>query len=433
MMRRPCQLIALIVLATGIAACRPAPEPERPSGAPTVGLEVGDPVTVPTDQYPNLSYGPRITTLPDGRVLVGRGEVALTTADSGTTWDTGPAIARPHLLPLRDGSYFFLNGRGGFATGEPGLFSLEMAHVRSLDENATEERISWSPATARVDRWTPLTADNETEVDYLNVGGPFLELDDGTLLAASYGNFKGDTVPMEGFPSTSGQKWFKYRTYLLASSDGGANWEYLSTVAYDGETGQESFCEPAMVDLGGGELLAVMRTGRFAPMFQARSLDGGKTWQEPESMHILGLAPQMVLLENGALVCSFGWRRLKVGYGHGLNDEGGPYPAALRDYRERYRRDVGIEDPSEAAGDYVMVSLDKGKTWSEPRKIAEPLTSGYTLLAATGTDTFLVITARLTLPGQSRERHLEIWEREWPQWSDKSVVVRVARKIRVVL
>ena len=427
-----CQLIVLTALAIGIGACQPAPEPKMPSDAPQANLEVGAPVTVPTDPYPGLSYGPRIVALPDGRVLVGRGDVALTTSDSGGTWDVGPAIARPHLLPLRDGGYFFLKGRG-IATDKPGLFSLEMAHVQSLDENATEERISWSPATARVDRWTPLTADNETEVDHLGVGGPFLELEDGTLLAACYGNFKGDTVPMEGFPATSGQKWFKYRTYLLASNDGGAHWEYLSTIAYDGETGQESFCEPAMVDLGGGELLAVMRTGRFAPMFQARSLDGGKTWQKPESTHILGLAPQMVLLENGALVCSFGWRRLKVGYGHGLNDDGGPYPAALRDYQERYRQDVGIENPSEAAGDYVMVSLDKGKTWSEPRKFAEPLTSGYTLLAATGPNTVLVMSARLTIPGQSQERHLEIWEREWPEWSDKSVVVRIARKIRVVL
>ena len=432
MKRLPCQSIFLTTLVIGVTACQPAPEPEMQTDAPTVRLEVGEPVTVPTDQHAGISVGPRLVTLPDGRVLVGRGEVSLTTRDSGVTWDVGPAIARPHLLPLRDGSYFFLQGRG-FTGDEPGLFSLQMAHVQSLDEDATDERISWSPATARVDRWSPLTADNETEVDYLGVGGPFLELEDGTLLAACYGNFKGDTVPMVGFAATSGQKWFKYRTYLLASSDGGAHWEYLSTIAYDGDTGQESFCEPAMADLGGGELLAVMRTGRFAPMYQARSLDGGKTWLKPESTHILGLAPQMVLLENGALVCSFGWRRLKIGYGHGLNDEGGPYPAAARDYQERYRQDVGIENPSEAAGDYVMVSLDKGKTWSEPRKIAEPLTSGYTLLAASGPDTVLVMSARLTLPGQSQERHLEIWEREWPQWSDKSVVVRVARKIRVVL
>ena len=280
MKRRPCPLIVLTALAIGIGACRPAADPETPSDAPEVRLEVGEPVTVPTGEHPGLSVGPRLVTLPDGRVLMGRGEVSLTTSDSGATWDVGPAIARPHLLPLRDGSYFFLKGRG-FAADEPGVFSLEMAHVQSLDEDATDERISWSPAQARVDRWTPLTADNETEVDYLGVGGPFLELEDGTLLAACYGNFKGDTAPMEGFLATSGQKWFKYRTYLLASGDGGANWEYLSTIAYDGETGQESFCEPAMVDLGGGELLAVMRTGRFAPMFQARSLDGGRTWKKP--------------------------------------------------------------------------------------------------------------------------------------------------------
>ena len=206
-------MIVLFALLIGISACQPAPEPEIQPGAPRIRLEVGEPVTVPTAEHPDISVGPRLVTLPDGRVLMGRGDVSLTTSDSGITWDVGPAIARPHLLPLRDGSYFFFKGRG-LATGEPGLFSLEMARVQALDEDATDERISWSAATARVDWWAPLTADNETEVDYLNVGGPFLELEDGTLLAASYGNFKGDTVPMEGFPATSGQKWFKYRTYL---------------------------------------------------------------------------------------------------------------------------------------------------------------------------------------------------------------------------
>ena len=112
MKQRSCQLIALSALVVGISSCQPAPEPEMPTDASKVRWEVGEPVTVPTDQHAGISVGPRLVTLPDGRVLVGRGEVSLTTRDSGVTWDVGPAIARPHLLPLRDGSYFFLQGRG---------------------------------------------------------------------------------------------------------------------------------------------------------------------------------------------------------------------------------------------------------------------------------------------------------------------------------
>ena len=58
---------------------------------------------------------------------------------------------------------------------------------------------------------------------------------------------------------------------------------------------------------------------------------------------------------------------------------------AAEDYRRRYQNEVGIEDPSSAAGDYVMFSMNKGQTWTKPVRIAEPLTVGYTQLAATGT------------------------------------------------
>ena len=96
----------------------------------------------------------------------------------------------------------------------------------------------------------------------------------------------------------------------------------------------------------------------------------------------------MVVLPNGALVCSFGWRPFKA---IPSQVDGGAYVGALRDYEERYRSLVGIEDPSAAAGDYVMVSVDKGHTWSRPVKVADPLTVGYTLLAPTGPDTCLLL------------------------------------------
>ena len=257
--------------------------------------------------------------------------------------------------------------------------------------------------------------------------GPVLELAEGTLLAASYGNFVGDTVPMEGFLPTKGEKWFKYRTYLLASRDRGESWSYLSTVAYDGESGQESFCEPWLVELGRGELLAVMRTGRFAPMYQTRSLDGGKTWGKPESLHTLGLFPQLELLSNGVLVCSFGWRPTK----NQVVGAGAPAELALQNYFRRYRDEVGIADPSAAAGDYVMFSVDKGRTWTKPRQIARPLTRGYTALAPLGPDSCLVVSRRVVIPGESEASVARKWGEEWARWSEKSEVALEARRITV--
>jgi hypothetical protein len=203
----------------------------------------------------------------------------------------------------------------------------------------------------------------------------------------------------------------------------------LSTVAYDGITGQESFTEPDIVDLGGGELLAVMRTGHFAPLYSARSLDGGKTWDKPESLHILGLSPQLLLLDSGILVCVAGWRPSK---------QNSYYLAAIEDYRQRYQIDVGIHDVSTAAGDYVMFSLDKGHTWSKPRRIAEPLTLGFTRAASVERDSFVVISQRLVIPGETPDAVLRRWQQNsapglpgWDEWGKRSRRVLEARRITV--
>ena len=79
-----------------------------------------------------------------------------------------------------------------------------------------------------------------------------------------------------------------------------------------------------------------------------------------------------------------------------------------------------------------MISRDKGNTWSQPTKIAEPLTVGYTLLAVTGVDSVLVLSRRIVIEGQSRKDVLQKWESEWEKgWNKKSGVVIEAREIIV--
>ncbi len=371
-------------------------------------------------------YGYTLAQLKNGSLFFAGAEFSLKSNDQGRTWFVAPPLSG-HLLERQDGSLYLLQARTA-RTDRPGVYSGKRLHLKAISDLEHRDRPTWQSASLEVDRLAVLTGDSGEEIDAPFISGPILELADGALIVGAYGNFVGDTVPIEGFVATKGEKWFKYRTYLLRSTDGGSSWEYFSTVAYDGKTGQESFSEPGLAHFGDGELLAVMRTGRYAPLYQARSLNGGKTWQKPESLHTLGLAPQLALLPNGVLVCSFGWRPMKntstmVG--------AGPYPAAAADYQKRYRDDVGIEDPSAAAGDYVMFSSDRGHSWSRPRRIAEPLTAGYTWLVAASADSCVVISKRITLPGQSTASLLEKWEHEWARWSQKRKIVLEARLVQI--
>ncbi len=213
----------------------------------------------------------------DGGLILGLSGSSQVSGDGGKTWSNQPSLPASHVLVRRDGSAYVLKGRTEPAADTPGIFTADYLALEDASAVFPTDPITWNQATVTLPQWTSLTGDDGTHVTTLHITGPLLELGDKTLLAASYGNFQGDTVSIEGFVPTRGEKWFKYCTYLLRSTDSGRNWSYFSTVAYDGVTGQESFCEPALVDFGEGELLAVMRTGRFAPMYQARSLDGGRT------------------------------------------------------------------------------------------------------------------------------------------------------------
>lgn len=121
---------------------------------------------------------------------------------------------------------------------------------------------------------------------------------DGSLIATMYGRYE----PDEPFNCT-----------LIRSADDGANWDYLSTIAFDPNAGRErqgvgyeGFCEPVLTRVKDGSLLAVMRTGAFENMFQTRSLDEGKTWSPPENMGLKSVDPDLCLMRNGWLACTYG-------------------------------------------------------------------------------------------------------------------------------
>jgi len=121
----------------------------------------------------------------------------------------------------------------------------------------------------------------------------------------------------------------KYHSGLLRSTDRGDTWEYFADIAYSPEAPSEGYCEPVMALLANGDLLCMLRTG--GPMFQTRSTNGGQSWSEPKQVMAHGVCPDVCLMKNGVLVCSYG--RPNAGIMFSYDGTGEKWENALDLYR----------------------------------------------------------------------------------------------------
>ena len=96
------------------------------------------------------------------------------------------------------------------------------------------------------------------------------------------------------------------RTVLVASEDEGKTWNYVTTIAYDHDPRIQGMSEPVLRQVADGSLLCIMRRGGREPLAQCRSTDGGQTWSEPELLAGWGVDPDLYLMSNGVLACTFG-------------------------------------------------------------------------------------------------------------------------------
>jgi hypothetical protein len=135
---------------------------------------------------------------------------------------------------------------------------------------------------------------------------------DGSLLATTYGYLHGET---------------KYRSMLARSTDGGATWAIVSTIARLSAGGKtEGMSEPTMARAANGDLVVVMR--RSAPINRnvcngawqgaglviTRSSDDGATWAPVRPLAGAGLDvhnvssadPHLTRMGEGPLILSYG-------------------------------------------------------------------------------------------------------------------------------
>jgi hypothetical protein len=173
----------------------------------------------------------------------------------------------------------------------------------------------------------------------------------------------------------------KYSTIVCLSTNGGATYEYLSTVASpaDAPESENGPCEPALAMNALGELLCMMRTGSpegarggrvwsafAAPMLFARSADGGLTWECRRTSRP-GVMPKMVCMSDGTLACVFG-----------------------------------------RPGNNLMISRDNGRSWTGEIPLTYPdiRTTGYVDLAEVQPGRLLVVYDAWDMP----PRQVWLWE-----------------------
>lgn len=279
----------------------------------------------------------------DGDLAVG----GMISTDSGRTWHAGysPGLAAFEfkdrevisLGPTREvangvftAPVFVHDGRGGGQSTDTCLINVKEA----VQSTTSDGRHKVGPA----------------------VGNSILQLGDGSLLMTMFGDFSKDSVRMVGYPA----HMFKYRTWVVRSTDRGRTWNYLSTVTSVPSMGVVGFCEPTMVALPGGRILCIMRTAgespaQISPLFESYSSDQGKTWTAPKAISDRGVFPNACLMDNGVLALTYG-----------------------------------------RPGDWLQFSLDEGETWIGRLEFFDGPSSGYNSLTELAPDRLLVVYNRMT-------------------------------------
>ena len=291
--------------------------------------------------------------------------------DAGKTWHPGPGF-HVGACQFPDGEIIQL-GFHSKRTDRDGHFTIPL--TRSTDNG---RKAKSDTALLRIPDATGGTGDNGKPYEGPLADHAIVQLRDGSLLAAMYGQFKSDRVLTPTMP----EAWqcFKYRTFVVRSTDRGRTWDYLATVAYDPEVGLESFCEADLLVLPGGDILCFMRTGgsggRHTPLHLSRSDDDGKTWREPQPIADRGVWPNACRMQSGILACTYG-----------------------------------------RPGNWLAFSLDEGHTWTGHFCFYEGRTTSYNSVEEVAPDVLLVVHDRQQLDDSGNT-----------QWQTVGTMVTVKRQ-----
>ena len=259
----------------------------------------------------------------------------LRSGDSGATWSPPEVV-----LPWTETTG---NWDCGFCELADGSWLVSLTITGFFKRGVKPEGVSWSahPMTAEWGDWTWAyktqawlttavlrSADRgkswsgpiPVNVRPMKHGGCRLgcwQLPSGSILMGLYGRIRGYEEEGEGETT---------RSALMRSDDGGLNWEYFSTLAYD-PASIIDYEEPAMLRLKDGRLVSFMRThvnpsGDAKNMVFVVSEDDGFSWTPPKWTNIWGYPAETIPLIDGRYLMIYGYRRPPYGVRGVVSEDG---------------------------------------------------------------------------------------------------------------
>lgn len=223
--------------------------------------------------------------------------VMVRSVDGGQSWtregivyNDEDGIQDPSLASLQDGTLVCNFFKWQVMKEEPFYHKVRGTYlVRSKDGGK-----SWSGLEKIPTLGFELTATSDAAI----------ELSSGRLVVPIYGS-----LPGEG------------RRAMAAILEGGA-WQ-LKTIAFDPLHNMD-FGEPAICLLPTGRIFCLLRVERVEQyLWSAYSDDGGETWSTPKRTPIWGFPAHLLLLQDGRILASYGYRRPPYGVRACLSEDGG--------------------------------------------------------------------------------------------------------------
>ncbi|HTY35842.1 MAG TPA: sialidase family protein [Bacteroidota bacterium] len=244
---------------------------------------------------------------PDGAILLCR------STDNGTTWmppvvvfDSPIDDRESGLTSLRDGrllAHFWstFHTRESYEKLSPGSYGSDQLQRWS----AFVERQTYRDGIVSAGASMSVSADGgktwtKTVRGHDSVHGG-IELSNGTLVLASYRQTP-DTIA------------------VLAADSAGTQWHRLSIVPSP-RPESLGLGEPHLLQLASGRLIMMMRATAHpyndedprCVMWESYSDNGGRTWALPFATSLWGYPPHLLLLADGRVLCTYGYRRKPYG------------------------------------------------------------------------------------------------------------------------
>lgn len=312
----------------------------------TVHLKVDEPVLAIMGAEASVGWGPfqfpELRKLPDGKLVMryhlgpdaeeeyGKEQGWLISEDNGDSWHEAPDSDLPRLkglfgTQLPNGRYMRII--------TPKNHPVEKDFYKQYP-NRVRARNGWMlpaedlprdifPLAWQYGLYDPKTDTDEVyfcDLDFPGMTVRLLDSDalvrpfpydnlcvapDGTLWQATY--YWGRN------PKNLGHTSPYFACYFFQSTDNGRSFKLKSWIQYLPDTNEfpdafvcEGFCEPYVSFLPDGSMVTLIRTGSHSPSYIAHSYDGGNTWTKPEKFDRIGVFPQLLTLDCGVTLASYG-------------------------------------------------------------------------------------------------------------------------------